>query len=123
MSHRKKDLDKKDLNKEKKRHYKPKKKEPYEVKVGWTVCPKCNDNRSYTMYTRTMPYYDEVNDRYVTYLHAYGKCNKFGTELHTNKMRALNNKAIKLATKVPYDWKAQAIEKARKQQAEQQEEQ
>lgn len=103
--------------------HKKKKKKPYEVCTGQVLCPKCNRKQSYTMYTCIMPYYDELHDKNVTYKHAYGKCDRCGTIVNTNKMRKLNNKAIKAATKVPYDWKAHALEKIRKQQAEQNEEQ
>lgn len=98
--------------------HKKKKKKPYEVRTGQILCPTCGKKQSYTMYTCTLPYYDERHDKNVTYLHAYGKCNKCGTIVNTNKMRKLNNKAIKAATKVPFDWKAHALEKARKEQAE-----
>lgn len=103
--------------------HKKKKRKPYDVKTGKMFCPKCNRKQPYTLYTCQMPYYDETHDKNVTYTHAYGKCNICGTVVTTNKMRKLNNKAIRKATKIPYDWKAHALEKIRKEQAEQSEEQ
>ena len=96
--------------------HKKKKKKPYEVRTGQAFCPKCNKKQPYTLYTCIKQYYDEWHDKIVNYLHAYGKCNKCGEMVHTNKMRKLNNKAIKAATKVPYDWKTHAEEKKRKEQ-------
>lgn len=106
-------------NKNKKRKFSPKKKDPYEIKVGRAICPNCGDARSYTLHTRKLQAYNEEKGRNVPYLYAYGICNKCGAEIQTNKMKALNNKAIKAATKVPYDWKVHALEKIRKEQAEQ----
>lgn len=98
--------------------HKLKKKKPYEVRTGQTVCPKCERKQAYTLYTCLMPHYDEIHDKTVSYIYAYGKCNKCGEMIHTNKMRKLNNKALKAVTKVPYDWKAHAERKKYKQEFE-----